>query len=336
MKPKVLFAVVEERYSKLFLQQDLDRIASLCDVIETEIPKEKEDKKFLLKHIADADIVISSWDTANLDAEVIEKAKKLKILTHAAGSVKPVISDELFEQGIKVTSAAAAISYGVAEFCLGMILMAPKRVFWGAQETRKGNWREGLEVFNGAFEIYGQKIGIIGASHVGKHLVRLLHNFNCDILLYDPYCSPEQAKELNVTKAETLEDLFGQCRVVSLNAPSTPQTENMIRGKHFKLLQDGSVFINTARGAIVNEQEMIEELKKKRFVACLDVTDPEPPVEDSPLRSLPNVILTPHEAGVVAENMARLGTFVADEIEAFINDSPLHFEVKKEQLDKIG
>ena len=141
---------------------------------------------------------------------------------------------------------------------------------------------------------------------------------------------------MNVTKTETLEELFSQCRVISLNAPSTSQTEGMIKGEHFRLLQEGSVFINTARGTIVNEKEMIEELKKERFIACLDVTDPEPPAEDSPLRTLPNVILTPHEAGVVAENMARLGTFVATEIEAYINNQPLHFEVKKEQLTTIG
>ena len=137
-------------------------------------------------------------------------------------------------------------------------------------------------------------------------------------------------------KVETLDELFEQCRVVSLNAPSTKQTENMIRGKHFKLLQDGSVFINTARGAIVNEQEMIEELKSERFIACLDVTEPEPPAEDNPLRTLPNVVLTPHIAGTIAENMARLGTLVANEIEAFITGKPLHFEIKKEMLDKIG
>jgi phosphoglycerate dehydrogenase-like enzyme len=336
MKPKVLFATIEEFYPRLFLQKDLDRIAALCDVIKTDIPTQKEDKDFLLNNIADADIIISSWDTANLDTEVMAIAKNLKLLAHAAGSVKPVISDELFDQGVKVTSSAAAISYGVAEFCLGLILMAPKRVFWGAQATKTGAWKDCIKVFNGPFEIYGQKIGVIGASHVGKHLIRLLHNFNCEIYLYDPFCSPEQAKELGVTKLETLEELFSQCRVVSLNAPSTKQTENMIRGQHFKLLQDGAVFINTARGAIVNEQEMIEELKEERFIACLDVTEPEPPAEDNPLRALPNVILTPHIAGVTAENMARLGTFVADEIEAFINNKPFHFEVKKEQLANIG
>ncbi len=336
MKPKVLFAVVDKFYNRLFLQQDLNRIKEMCDILDVEIPQEKDDKDFLLKHIEDADIVISSWDTANFDEDVIAKAKNLKLLTHAAGSVKPVVSDALFNRNIKVTSSAAAISYGVAEFCLGLILMAPKRVFWAAQATAAGQWREGIEVFNGAFEIYGQKIGVIGASNVGKHLIRLLSNFQCDVLLYDPYCSEQQAQELGVNKVETLDELFEQCRIVSLNAPSTKQTENMIRGKHFKLLQDGSVFINTARGAIVNEQEMIEELKSERFIACLDVTEPEPPAEDNPLRTLPNVILTPHIAGTIAENMARLGTLVANEIEAFVTNNPLHFEIKKEMLEKIG
>jgi phosphoglycerate dehydrogenase-like enzyme len=336
MKPKVLFAVVDEFYPRLFLKNYLDRIATLCDVIEAEVPDTKEDKDFLLRHIAEADILISSWDTAKLDAEVIDAAPNLKLMTHAAGSIKPVISDAFFEKGVRATSSATAISYGVAEFCLGMMLLAPKRVFWTMQETRKGNWRDGLEYFNGPFEIYGQTIGIIGASHVGRYLIKLLQNFTCNILLYDPYCSAEQAAELGVTKAESLNEVFSTCRVVSLNAPHTPATEGMITAEHFRLLKDGSLFINTARGAIVNEEEMIEELKKERFIACLDVTEPEPPVADSPLRKLPNVILTPHEAGVVAENMARLGTFVADEIEAFVNNRPLHFEIKKEHLSTIG
>ena len=335
MKTKVLFAVCKEKYSTIFSQQNIDRIKSYCDVIEAEVP-EVPDKEFLLKYIANADIVISSWQTARLDSDVMVKAKNLKLLTHAAGSVKPVISDALFDGGVKVTSSAAAISYGVAEFCLGMILMAPKRAFWAAQSTKQGGWTESIEVFNGPFEIYQQKIGIIGLSHVGRHLIRLLKSFTCDIMLYDPYCSAEKAKALGVTKVDTLDQLFGQCRVVSLNAPSTEQTKGMITGEHFRLLPDGAVFINTARGAIVNEQEMITELKKQQFVACIDVTEPEPPAADSLLRTLPNVILTPHIAGVVAENMARLGTFVADEIQAFINNKPLHFEVTKEQLNTIG
>jgi len=118
MTPKVLFAVNRKKYSRIFSQTDLDRIKTCCDVIEAPVP-EVPDKDFLLKYIKDAEIVISSWQTEALDDDVMAKAAQLKLLTHAAGSVKPVISDALFERGVKVTSSAAAISYGVAEFCLG-------------------------------------------------------------------------------------------------------------------------------------------------------------------------------------------------------------------------
>lgn len=319
----------------LFSQKELDRIHDCCEVIDAPVPQLADDI-FLKKHIGNADIVISSWSTAKFNAEIMSKAENLKLLAHAAGTVKPVVSDALWARGVKVTSASAALAYGVAEFCLGLMLMATKRVFWASQGTRQGLWRENTELFHGPFEIYQQKIGIIGASYVGKILIKLLKNFDCEIFLYDPYCSEQQAQELGVQKAKTLESLFSQCRIVSLNAPLTDETRGMIQQKHFALLPDGAVFINTARGAIINEKEMIEELKNQRFIACLDVTDPEPPTQNNLLRSLPNVILTPHEAGVIAENMLRVGTFVANEIEAFVNGKPQHFEVLEHQLETIG
>lgn len=110
----------------------------------------------------------------------------------------------------------------------------------------------------------------------------------------------------------------------------------MIRGEHFRLLPPGALFVNTARGAIIHEQEMIEELRKGRFVACLDVTEQEPPAPGHPLRELPNVWLTPHEAGAVAQNLLRIGAFVADEVEAHAAGRPLKYEVKQEQLSHIA
>lgn len=319
----------------MFSDKDCERIAGLCDVIDTEVPVQA-DKDFILAHCEDADIIITAWGTVQLDADIISRAKNLILVTHSGGSVKPIASDAMWDKGVRITSSSAAIAYGVAEFCLGHILAAPKRVFWGGMGMRQGKWRDGLECFGGPFEIYQQKIGIIGAGHVGKHLISLLKNFTCDILLFDPYCSQQRAEEMGVTKVETLDEIFRQCRVVSLCAPSTEETKNMIRGKHFQLLPDGAVFINTARSALVNQDEMMEELRKERFVACLDVTDIEPTPLDHPLRSMQNVLLTPHEAGAIAENRLRMGTFAADEIEAFINNKPLHFEVTQEQLARIG
>jgi phosphoglycerate dehydrogenase-like enzyme len=225
----------------------------------------------------------------------------------------------------------------VAEFCLGLMITASKRVYWLADHVRRGHWsKEGLDIFGPPFEIYRQKVGIIGASFVGRKLLELLGPMECELLLYDPYCTAEEARTLGATKVQTLEEIFSQCRVVSLNAPVTAQTAGMIRGAHFALLGPGSLFINTARGVIVNQQEMVKELSRGRFVACLDVTSPEPPELDDALRRLPNVLLTPHIAGAMAENLARIGEFVAEEIASYCAGRPLRGEVKREQLETIA
>lgn len=332
---KLLFAVKQEMFTEVFTDKCVEKIKSIAEVLEAPIPEEAN-KEFLLAHCKDAEIIVTSWWTEQIDAEVMAHAPNLKLVVHSAGSVKPIVSDALWDAGVRVTSSGEAIAYGVAEFCLGLILTAPKRVYWGIQGTRAGKWRDGLEVFGGPFEILHQKIGIIGAGNVGRILAGLLQNFSCDVLMYDPYCSAEKAKQMGVTKVDTLEELFSTCRVVSLNAPFTEETKGMITGKHFALLQDGAVFINTARSAITREDEMIEELRKERFIACIDVTDPEPPAEDHPLRQLPNVLLTPHEAGAIAQNRLRMGDFAADEIDAFTQGKPLIREITRERLRVMG
>lgn len=332
---KTLFAIRRELLPQVFSDTDYQRVAGVCEVLDVP-PPENADKEFLLANAADAEIIITSWGTARSDADVVAKAHSLKLLAHAAGSVKPMVSDALWGKGVQVVTGAGAIAYGVAEFCLGLMITVPPRVLWAVQGMRRGVGKTALEVFGGPFNLYGQKVGIIAASFVGRHLIRLLKNFTCEILLYDPYCSAAEASAMGVTKVETLEEIFSQCKIVSLNAPTTEETKHMIRGSHFALLPEGAVFINTARGVIIQEDEMIEELRKGKFVACLDVTDPEPPRLDSPLRTLPNVLLTPHQAGGTRENRLRIGKFMADEIEAFVNAEPLKFEVTRDKLSVIA
>ena len=331
MGKRLLYAVPAAKFDRIFPESVRARIAEVCDVIDAPVP-ERPDKEFVLNRIAKAEILITSWRTAQVDADIIAAAPDLKLVCHAAGSIKSLISDAAWKRNIRVTSAAPAIAAGVAEYCLGAILTASKRIFWLAERVRQGYWRESLDVFGPLFEIYRQNVGIISASCVGRELMRLLQPFECNILLYDPYCSAEEAQKLGVTKVATLDEIFSQCRVVSLNAPVTEETEGMIRGRHFAMLPRGAVFINTARGIIINQQEMVEELRTGKFVACLDVTYPEPPTIDHELRRLPNVLITPHVAGAVAENLMHMGELVADEVAAYAAGKPLRAEVTHDRL----
>jgi phosphoglycerate dehydrogenase-like enzyme len=331
----VLLAVNKNMSLQVFADKDIQRIKKVCNIINDTFPEEAN-KVFLLDHCKDADIIVTSWLTAALDADVIAKANNLKLMAHAAGTVKPMVSDALWDKKVKVSGGAAAIALGVAETCLGYMLIAPGRVFTLASQIKFGFWKENIDAYGGAFNLYGQKIGIIGASFVGRRLICLLDNFTVDINVFDPYLSNEDACKLGVTKLDSLDEIFSNCKIVCLNAPNTKETYKMIKGSHFAKLQSGALFINTARGEIIEENEMVEELRKGKFIACLDVTDPEPCSMDHPLRHLPNVILTPHIAGGMHDNRKRIGNLVTDEIERFVNSEPLKFEITREKLAFIA
>ncbi len=334
-KPNILFAVKEEFYTTCFSEVDLSRIRTLGNIIDAPIPKEVT-RDFLLKYTPGADIVITSWGTPPLDADVLAVAPRVKLVCHAAGSVRPVVSDTLWERGIRVTSSAAAIAYGVAEYCLGLLLLASKRTFWLANGTRQGYWMEPAKSYGGAFEIYQQNIGIIGAGHIGRRLIQLLKAFTCNLFVYDPYLTTEEAGKLGVTKVDDLETLFATCRAVSLNAPTNEGTRHMLRGHHFARFQPGSLFINTAGSIQIHEEEFIAELRKGYFVACIDRCEREPVELDHPYRQLNNVLLSPHIAGVIAENRLRIGTFVANEIESYLRDGSLIHEITLEALARMA
>lgn len=330
-KPRVLIAINRNWYPTLILPADLARLEEVAEILNPD-PAARCDRSFLERHLAEADIVLTSWDTACLDADVLARAGRLRLVCHAAGSVRPVVSEALWRAGVRVTSGAAAISHGVAEYCLGLALMASKRVFWLAEGVRKGLWMEPQGCFGGLFELYRQNVGVIGAGHIGARLIRLLGSFDCQVLLYDPFCPDERAAALGCRKVPSLEELFASCRVVSLNAPTNEGTKHMLRGRHFASLRPGSVFINTAGSIQIHEAEFLEELRKGRFVACIDRCEEEPCALDHPYRTLPNVILTPHIAGVAAENRLRIGAMVIDDALAFLRGEPMAGEVTEAAL----
>lgn len=332
---RVLFATRSDRFDWIFPSHVFEELKSKHEIVDGPFDVTASDEE-LVRNIDAAEIVITTWNSPQLSEELLKGADSLELVAHAAGSVRPIVSDALWERGARVTSAARAIADGVAEFCLGLTLTCSKRVFWYAEEIRNGRWPRGNEVFGPVFEIYRQEVGIIGAGYVGRKFIELLKPFGCSVLLFDPYCSAEDAKALGVEKVDTLDEIFSRCRVVSLHAPVTDETKGMITGSHFSKLPDGALFINTARGVIIKQDEMVAELAKGRFVACLDVTNPEPPTLDDPLRRLPNVILTPHEAGAICENLQRLGEFTSSEIDAYTAGKPMVGEVTKKKLEVMA
>lgn len=334
-KPKVLLAMDRSLGEQIFRKDDFEYFKTFVDINEIDSLPKKINDIFIKDNIKGIDICISCWGTPPFTKEILDNADRLKLIAHSAGSVKPIIPDYVWEKGIRVTSAAPAIAVAVAEITLGLMITSLKRVFQFDELTHKGFWKVEEEISK-AKSLYDITIGIIGASHVGRNVIRLLKNFKVDILLYDPYISEEQAKELGV-KLATLEELLANSDVVSLHAPSIPETYHMINRDNIKLLKSGSILINTARGSLIDESALIERLEKRDIFACIDVTDPEPPDKDSPLRKLPSVILTPHIAGGNAINDRwRQGKYIIEQIYKFVSQNTLDYEVTKEMLSRIA
>jgi phosphoglycerate dehydrogenase-like enzyme len=282
------------------------------------------------------DVLITSWGCPPVGPEVVERMPKLRLIAHLAGSVKGFLDDAVWRRGILVTNAVAANAVPVAEYTLAAVLFANKRVvqlnraYVQARENRAPWTREAPNVGN-----YRKTVGIVGASHVGRLVIRHLRQFDFEVLLYDPYVPPLAAREMRVSKV-TLSELLGRSDVVSLHAPLLPETRHMLGARELALMPDGATLINTARGALIEPHALEAELSRGRLFAILDTTEPEVLPQSSPLYQLPNVFLTPHIAGSLGRETERLTDYIVAEVERFSRGVSLKYLVLREQLPRLA
>ncbi|MBN2557190.1 MAG: hydroxyacid dehydrogenase [Clostridia bacterium] len=319
------------RTGQVFTDGQLAEIGRMGELLRNDEPEGPGLEKAAML-IKDAAIAVTSWDCPVLDEAVLKEAPGLKLVFHAAGSVKGIVSEAIWDRGIRVSSAASALGRGVAETALGLTITSLKNVWNLSKVTGYGGWNGCNDTVR---ELYGINIGIIGAGHAGRHFIRLLKNFDAGILLYDPTLDDGQCAALGAKKTG-LEELLADSDVVSIHAPSVPATYHMLNSSNLGLMKDRAILINTARGSLIDETALITELKKGRISACIDVTDPEPPDISSELRQLPNVILTPHISGSVNNGKKRIGRLAVDEISSFLACGKLGFEIKREDLPTLA
>jgi phosphoglycerate dehydrogenase-like enzyme len=330
-RPVVAITIGQTHYARMFTPATWAALDAFADVVHHAGP-DPANKAALLELLPPADACITSWDVAQLDADVMATAPRLKAMAHMGSSVKRFVSPALWARGVQVTSAGLALAVDVAETTLGLMIVGMKRVWPLAQHVREGGWRE--TPWWPARELFGKQVGIIGASNVGRHVIKLLQSFAVRVLVYDPFLEAEAAAKLGAEKV-ALEELVQRSDVVSLHAPAKPDTIHMLDAAHLALMKDSALLINTARGSLIDEAALIRELEKGRFFAFLDVTDPEPPALDSPLRRLENVVVMPHIAGCI-ENCGRMGELAVEELRRYFAGEPALYPIRPEMLDRIS
>lgn len=277
--------------------------------------------------LEEVDVLFSGWGGPRLDETFLDRAPRLKAVFYAAGSVSGVVTPQAWERGVVITSAALANAVPVAEYTLAALLFSLRHGWHHMRQVREVKH---FPPRDGAPGSYGSTIGLISMGMTARELVRLLRPFDLKVLTYDPYLTESDARQLGVERV-SLSALFERSDVCSLHSPLLPETVGLIGREHFTAMKPGATFINTARGQIVREREMIEVAHNRpdlQFV--LDVTDPEPPEPGCPLYSLPNVVLTPHIAGSLGGERRRLGRYMVEELQRYVADEPLRWVVTPE------
>ena len=305
------------------------RLRAVADDIG--VPERVATSEALVDLVAGFDAVLTGWQVPPFTAAVLDAAPSLRLIAHAAGSIKHLLPPIVFERGVAVTHAAAAIAPSVAETCLLLTLLCLRPVHVYDRRLHAGApWAEVARLPLPS-ELAAQRVGVIGAGYTGCQFIERLRPFGCEIVVYDPYLSAERARELGVVRAE-LDDLLRACGIVAVHAPVTPETHHLLGARELALLRDGAALINTARAWVIDQPALLAELRSGRIRGALDVFDPEPLPDESPLRQLDNVILTPHIAGASVQARRRQGQIAVDEIARFFTGETLRYRVTGDML----
>lgn len=327
--PRAVFAMNPVHLPELFPPRLMTRLQSLARIDPTLVVQDFADPG-VAEILAEADVLITGWGCPPVDTDTLAVVPRLRALLHAAGSVRGWVGDVVWERGIAVSSAVDANALPVAEYTLAAILFAGKDAF-GLRERFRADHRFPAPAEYATVGNLGRRVGIIGASRVGRRVLELLRPFDFTVTLHDPYVDDAQAAALGAVPLP-LDELLRTSDIVSLHAPDTPETYRMLDRRRLALIPDGAVFINTSRGALVEPGALQDELAGGRISAVLDVTEPEPLPADSPLYGLPNVFLTPHIAGSLGNELERLGRTVVDELALLCAGAPPAHAVRRTDL----
>ena len=280
----------------------------------------------------DADVILTGWGTPAFIGCPIKKSS-VKLIAHTGGTVADLVDDSVYESGIRVISANRYFAESVAEGTIAYMMAALRRIPDDVYDMRNGLlWKNVSPIRTSG--LLGRDIGIVGFGMISRYLIEMLKPFRAKIKIYSAYpIDPEFLSENGAVQV-SLSEVF-KCSVVSLHSALSDRTRGMIGREHFELMPDGALFINTSRGAIVREDELIEVLRERNIFALLDVYESEPLSLSSPLRSLKNVYPLPHRAGPTNDIRAFIGKAIAEDVIRFKNGDAMLTEISEEYSKRM-
>ena len=280
------------------------------------------DPEEIIRFVANAEVLVTQL--APVSAAMLDRMPALKLIAVSRGGPVNIDMEAARQRGVRVVNTPGRNASAVAEFAIGAMLAETRLIRSGHEAMRSGEWRGDLyRADRTGRELSEMTVGVIGYGQIGTRVVRLLKAFGCRIQVADPYVQLTAADRADGIEHVHLEDLLQQADVVTLHARVTPETTGFIGRHQFAAMKEGAIFINTARGPMVDYDALYDVLAEGHLGgAMLDTFAVEPAPPDWKLLQLPNVTLTPHVAGASVKTITIAAEAAAEEVRRHINGEP--------------
>jgi phosphoglycerate dehydrogenase-like enzyme len=288
-------------------------------------------KSQLCEKIKDIDICVTGWGTETFDEEILSYANKLRLIAHTGGSVRPYVTDAVYDRGIRVVSGNEVFAESVAESVIAYALASLRDIPRYSGDLKNGIWPSSF--YNKG--LLDKTIGLVGYGMIAKMVVEMLKPFHAKIKVFSRHISQEELTKHNMEKAD-LPEIFSTCDIVSIHSGMTQENYHLITEELLNMMPEGALLINTARGAIIDEEALCRVLAKEKIHAVLDVYEVEPLPANHKLLEMKNAILMPHMGGPTIDRRMIVTRSVIGDIKLFLQNKPMKCEIDRAYAAKMS
>lgn len=290
----------------------------------------KHSEAELLPLVGEVEAMVVRSET-KITRKVMEAAPKLRVVGRAGVGVDNVDVDAATQRGVVVMNTPSGNTISTAELTFSMLMALARKIPQAHMTMKAGEWNR--KAFQGV-ELYNKTLGILGMGRIGSEVAKRALVFGMRVCAYDPYLTAARAKAMQVDLVESLDEIYARCDFLTVHMPMTDETRGMLNAAAFAKMKKGARILNCARGGIVNEADLIEALNSGQLAgAALDVYEEEPLPKDSPLRAIPQLIMTPHLGASTEEAQENVGIEVAEAITDFLLQGAVRNAVNLPNLD---
>jgi phosphoglycerate dehydrogenase-like enzyme len=317
-KPFSLLVVPDDQPPVLSGTPLESRVRALAEKVEWHFDRPANEDETIAR-LKDADSIINIRSSVQFTRKVLAVCPNLKILSVWGTGVDHVDLAAAEELGITVSNTPGYGAPYVAEHALTLALAVSRQIVQNDQHIRQGGWTRGF-----INELYSKTLGVVGTGAIGQRMIQLSQGIGMKVIAWTLHPAPERASEYGV-EFVSLDELLRQSDVVSLHVALSPQTEKLIGWEQLALMKSTAILVNTARGAVVDEEALLEALEQQKIAgAGLDVFEAEPLPSGNPFSRLDNVVLSPHAGGMAYNGTMRGLEMSVENLEAFASGNPIY------------